>query len=181
MLYTGINKALATVRERRNLGPGRAAKKCGVQQAQWSKWESNAHRPQDFQLDKVLSGLGCTEAELGKEAAKAAYLHYCAQNQDEEEVDLEALLMLEGITAAVEDLDWTALDAHSPERIALELKATDLLFERNKLVRARRELAELRRDVIALAVQVSLHFNSIVGARDAQDSKEEDEESSDED
>lgn len=82
MLENGLSGAITRIRMRKGLKQEEAAHRAGVDPSNWSKWETGERYPQRRQLEKITTGLGCDEVELGLEASLQSFEHYRRRAHD---------------------------------------------------------------------------------------------------
>lgn len=79
MFHNALHKAIANVRERKDLSQKALAVRCGVDGCTVSRWESGERQPQDYHLPVLCEALECSEFELWDEHCRLQQVYYTDQ------------------------------------------------------------------------------------------------------
>lgn len=79
MFHYTTHKAIANIRERKDLSQKALALRCGIECYTVSRWESGERRPQDHDLPILCEALECSEFELWDEQCRLQQAYYIDQ------------------------------------------------------------------------------------------------------
>ncbi len=82
MLARGYNEAIRTIRRRKKLTQKTCAARSGIDQRDWSKYETGAKRITQHALDRMRDALECTDTDLWLLANPVQVAHHSRQAQE---------------------------------------------------------------------------------------------------